>query len=377
MAAFGLFVLKCRLPRKCVQVCHQVQEVSIVKSFRKILALVLSTIMIALMLAGCTPTPKPPPPETDESITVVDHLGRTVDLPGPAQRVIGTHNPSMNMVVVLDGDGSRIAGFGSKDMSYGLYEIIAPEIENVVQIGQGKNLNMETVVSVNPDLLVIPARFKDSIEDMDELGIPCIALDVEKFDSIKSALTIVGKAIGQDERASELVGFFDEMLDKMKAVAELAGEKPSVLMLSKSSPTAVSTDAMLQNLMIESAGGINVTAGFKPDDLWTEVDIEQIIAWNPDVIYVPVYATYTVDDILSDPQWASISAVQNNKVFRFPSILEPWDYPVAASAMGLCWVCHNLHPHLYTFDDLMKDVDRYYEFVYGQTFSAEEFGLVQ
>ena len=36
-------------------------------------------------------------------------------------------------------------------------------------------------------------------------------------------------------------------------------------MLSKSSQTAVSTDAMLQNLMIETAGGINVTARFEPD----------------------------------------------------------------------------------------------------------------
>jgi iron complex transport system substrate-binding protein len=346
-----------------------------VKRVRNALCLALSFMIVVMLFVSCSPKEDPLPVDPDTSITVTDHLGRTVELPGPAQRVIGTHNPSMNMVVVLDGNGSRIAGFGSKDMSYGIYDVIAPEIETVTQIGKGKELNIETVISVEPDLLIIPARFQSSIEQMDELNIPCIALDVEKFDSIKSALLLVGKAIGQEERAQTIVQFYDEMISKMDGIAKAAEEKPRVLMLSKSSPTAVSTDAMLQNLMIETAGGTNVTAGFQPDELWTEVDIEQIIAWNPDVIYVPVYATYTVEDILNDPQWASISAVKNKKVYRFPSTLEPWDYPVAASCLGLCWVTYNLHPEIYSFEDLMEDVDRYYQFVYGRTFDVEEFGF--
>ena len=65
--------------------------------------------------------------------------------------------------------------------------------------------------------------------------------------------------------------------------------------------------------MIETAGGVNVTAGFQSDELWTDVNIEQIIAWNPEVIYIPAYADYTVEDILNDPQWAKISAVKNKR----------------------------------------------------------------
>lgn len=343
-------------------------------SVKRLLGLFLALTMTVLFLTGCVETPQISG-EDDTTITLVDHLGRTVELPKPAERVIATHNPSMNMVVVLDGDGSRIVGTGQKDMAYGLYEAVAPEINETTQVGQGKNLNIETVMSVEPDLFVMPARFSSLIDQMNEIGVPCLALDIEKFDSIKDGLKLVGKAIGQDKRAEEIVAFYDEMIDKMTRIAEEAEDKPTVLMLSKSSATAVSTDAMLQNLMIETAGGINVTAGFEPDAFWADVDVEQIIAWNPDVIYVPVYATYTVEDILNDPQWASISAVQNKRVYKFPSDPEPWDFPVAASALGLCWTCHNLHPELYPFEELMEDVDRYYEFVYGQTFSAEELGL--
>lgn len=225
--------------------------------------------------------------------------------------------------------------------------------------------------------MILPARFKAQIDQLKEIGVPAIALDVEKFDSIKDALTLVGKAIGQDKRAAELVAFFDKKISETGAVAAKATNKPKVLMLSSSSKTGVSTDAMLQNLMIETAGGINATAGFKADGIWPEVDMEQIISWNPEVIYVPVYASYKVEDILNDPKWANISAVQNKKVYQFPCKLEPWDYPVAASSLGLCWTCYNLHPDLYSFDQLMKDVDEYYKFVYGKTFSAEQLGLTK
>jgi len=352
------------------------------KSFKHFLSLILVCTMALLLLPSCSETTQPAnEPDKDQTIespiTLTDHLGRTVELPAPAQRVIGTHNPSMNMIVVLDGDGSRIVGFGNKDMAYGLYDLVAPEINEVTQIGKGKNINMETVMTVKPDLMVMPVRFKGLIDQFTEIGVPCIALDVEKFESIKDALMLVGKAIGQDERAEQLAAFYDEKISKISAIAEEAAEKPTVLMLSGSSKTAVSTDAMLQNLIIETAGGINVTAGFQSDELWADVNIEQIIEWNPEVIYIPTYANYTVEDILNDPQWASISAVQNKKVYKFPSKLEPWDYPVAASSLGLCWACYNLHPELYSYEDLMEDVNEYYQFVYGQTFSAEQLGISQ
>ena len=43
--------------------------------------------------------------------------------------------------------------------------------------------------------------------------------------------------------------------------------------------------------------------------------------------------------------------------------------------LGLCWIANNLHPDLYTQEDLMKDVDSFYQTVYGKTFTALELGL--
>ena len=55
-------------------------------------------------------------------ITLTDVAGRTVTLPQAAQKVIGTHNPSMNTAIVLGGGGKYLAGFGNKEMADGLYK---------------------------------------------------------------------------------------------------------------------------------------------------------------------------------------------------------------------------------------------------------------
>jgi len=338
-----------------------------------------------LAVAGCSSSEKATTsaPETAQSegpagpITIVDQSGRTVELPQAAERVIGTHNPSMNLLISVDGNGKRIVGFGNKDMAYGLYDQVAPEVNQATSIGKGKNVNMETVASLKPDLALLPLRFQSQVEQLANLGVPAIVLDVEKYDSIKDALTMIGKAVGQEKRAQEIVAFFDSKIQKASQAAAEAKTKPTVLFLSGSSKTEVASDNMLQNQIIETAGGVPVTKGFSAQELWLQVSMEQIVKWNPEVVYLPAYASYTVDDILNDPQWANISAVKNKKVYKFPSNMEPWDYPTASASLGLCWTLYNLHPDLYTYDELMKDVNEFYQFVYGKTFTAEQLGIIK
>ena len=67
----------------------------------------------------------------------------------------------------------RIAGFGNKDMAYGLYDLVAPEISRCAD--RQARTNMETV-TVSPDLVVMPVRFKDQIENFTRLVYPVLPL---------------------------------------------------------------------------------------------------------------------------------------------------------------------------------------------------------
>lgn len=78
--------------------------------------------------------------------TIVDVVGNEITLEGPATRLVGTHNPTMNMAVILGG-GKYIAGFGNKEMADVLYsydELMA-DINGLYELLYGQTFTAEQI----------------------------------------------------------------------------------------------------------------------------------------------------------------------------------------------------------------------------------------
>ena len=314
-----------------------------------------------------------------EEIVLVDVIGREVVLEKPATKVVGTHNPTLNAAVVLGGGEKYIAGFGNKEMSRGLYEAVMDDFDGLVQIGKGGNINFEAVLATGADLAIIPERFKDQVEQFEKVGMNVIVAlpNEESFDTIRQSLTLLGKPLGATYRANMILSYLDNRIENAQKISSTVTEKKKVLFLGGSSALSVAPAAMIQTQLIDIAGGKNAVSGVEGTGDFIEVNIEQIINWNPDVIWYPAYASYTDEDLINNPSWSSIKAIQNKEVYGFPSLIEPWDQPTAALALGIAWATHNLHPDLYTLNEIMEDVDEFYNLVYGITFSAEQLGIVR
>ncbi|MCL2856721.1 MAG: ABC transporter substrate-binding protein [Oscillospiraceae bacterium] len=367
---------------------------------KKIVSLLIAAMLAVTLIAGCTPPqqstpaqpatihqeqpapvtePEPEPEaEPDTSVTITDVVGRTVTLLQPARRVVGTHNPTMNIPIVLGGGGIYIAGFGNKAMAIGLYDYVFPELrDDVTQIGMGREINFESVLEVGADLAILPERFADLADRFEEIGVPAaVIIEVnQSFDSIITAVTLMGVLLGEEERAVQINAFFSERIAVAAEIAEQVTDRPRAMFTSGSSATSVAHASMLQSVMMETAGAINVARDISADDAFVEVSIEEIIGWNPEVIFIPAYASYTVEDILNDSAWSSIQAIQDGRVYIFPSHLDPWDFPTPSTAMGLAWLLNALHPELYSMERVIQDANEFYQLVYGQTFTAEQLGL--
>lgn len=313
-----------------------------------------------------------------QAVTVVDALGRSVTLDKPAEKIIGTHNPSLNTGIVLGGGDRYLAGFGNKKMADRLYDFVMADYAGIPQIGMGATINLETVAKLGPGVVaILPERFKGQVDEYAKVGVKAIVAlpNQESFDGIKNSLLIVGKALGADGRAQEIAAFIDGRVGQAKALSAKAAKRPSVLFLGSKSPFSVATSSMIQTDIIEMAGGTNAVAGVDVKGAFADVNLERIIAWNPEVIWVPAYASYTVESILADPKWRDVRAVKANAVYRFPSSLEPWDYPTASAALGLCWGLYSLHPELFSLAELQAQSDAFYALVYGKKFTLEQHGV--
>lgn len=360
------------------------------KDIKRFIALILAILMVVTIVA-CTPKKtksadspdvsagaESGEPENTTEIKVTDVLGREVILDKPATKLIGIHNPTLNSAVVLGGGQKYLVGFGPKAMSRGLYSAVMDDFDGLPQVGTGGKLNLEAVAATGAELAIVPERLKEQIGEFENLGIPAIVIipGKESLDAVKNTLTILGKAIGEEERANRINDFFDKKVADAKTISAKAKDKQKVLFLGSSSPLSVAPAAMIQTELIEAAGGENAVSGIDKEGGFVDVSVEQIIAWNPDVIWLPPYVNYTIESLLNDPAWSNIKAIKDKKVYICPSPdFEPWDQPTAAVTLGICWATHNLHPDLYSLDDLKKDIDEFYSLLYGKTFTLEELGL--
>ena len=95
----------------------------------------------------------------------------------------------------------------------------------------------------------------------------------------------------------------------------------------------------------------------------TKVSIEQVLAWNPDVILVLDPAFYRA--VPSDPLWAPVKAVRDSRIYLAPNLPYAWfDAPPGVNRlMGVHWLGSVLYPK--QFSENLRDTTRqFYKLFY-------------
>lgn len=340
------------------------------KKFKKIMSLFIIGILMSTFVVGCGSSNVE---SKDNKVTVVDQLGREVELDGTPEKIISSYYISTSLLINL-GVQDKLVGIEAKAKTREMYKKVAKELIDLPAVGTSKEINVEECANLNPDLVIIPTRLKEFIPKFEELKIPVIAIEPETLDQFKETVKLIGKAVGKEEKANKLVNYYDDTISKVKELNKNLTEKQNVYLAGSDSVLKTCTSKMYQNYMFEVCGGENVTKELT-DGYWTTVSVEELVKKNPDVIYMVGYASYSKDDILKDERLKGVNAIKNNKVYVFPSTLEAWDYPTPSSMLGILWLENNLHPDLYSKEDYIKDAKEFYKEFYDIEVSEEELGL--
>lgn len=340
------------------------------KKFKKIISLFILGILMSTFVVGCGSNNVE---FKDNKVTVVDQLGREVELDGTPEKIISSYYISTSLLINL-GVQDKLVGIEAKAKTREMYKKVAKELIDLPAVGTSKEINIEECANLNPDLVIIPTRLKEFIPKFEELKIPVIAIEPETLDQFKETVKLIGKAVGKEEKANKLVNYYDDTISKVKELNKNLTEKQNVYLAGSDSVLKTCTSKMYQNYMFEVCGGENVTKELT-DGYWTTISVEELVKKNPDVIYMVGYASYSKDDILKDERLKGINAIKNNKVYVFPSTLEAWDYPTPSSMLGILWLENNLHPDLYSKEDYIKDAKDFYKEFYDIEVSEEELGL--
>ena len=306
---------------------------------------------------------------TNYPLTLTDHAGREVVIEDEPQKLVSGYYISTSLLIALDLD-DRLVGVEAKADKRAIDRLAAPELIGLPSVGTAKEFDLEGCLALEPDLVILPLKLKNSAETLEQMGVDVLLVNPENRDLLREAIDMIAAATGTQQEAGALVDFAARQ-EALLAKKLEGAEKPKVYLAGNSAMLSTAGDAMYQSDMIRLAGGVNAAAEIT-DPYWVEISYEQLLAWDPDYIILASDASYTVEDVLTDVNLSGLKAVANGQVYQLPSKAEAWDSPVPSGILGSVWLAEVLHPELFTEAEPSAVIDEYYETFYQFTYSENE-----
>ena len=336
-------------------------------SMKLILVLIL---IIALLGTACSKTAQNDEQiEGPTSMVIKDHLGREIEIDKPVETIVSGYYITTSLLIAL-GLKDNIVGLESKPEMRPIYSLAAPELLDLPSVGTLKEFNIEATVALNPDLIIVSSRLKDSVETMEKLGFKVIAVNPEDEQLLNETILMVGKATNRTEVAEKLIEYNNNKANMIKDLVK-DKERKDVYLGGNSNFLLTASSKMYQNSLIELAGGRNVAEDID-DTYWAEISYEQLIIYNPDIIVGVPSTTYTKEDVLTDSRLVSLDAVKNKDVYFMPANLENWDSPIPSGILGSLWMTSVLHEDVYSFDEFKEDAFEFYKEFYNIEIDKDE-----
>lgn len=344
------------------------------KKMAKLLSVVLASLMVLTACGGSVSSSSQPVSASvaesssaslaqAEGVMLVDQAGREVEIAEePAKLVSGYYITTTTMMAM--GLTDKLVGIEAKADSRPIYKLAAPQLLELPNVGTAKEFDVEGTIALEPDLVMAPARIKDSADTLSTLGIPVVLVSPESHDEYLEMVALIGKATQAEEAADKLIAYYNSELTEVKEQVAAIEEKPVVYMGGNSSYLSTAPKDMYQASLIDMAGAVNAADALEGDN-WMDISYEQLLEMNPDVIVIPSLASYTKEDVLNDAELSQLAAVQQGNVYTMPGFVEAWDSPGPAATLGLRWMVYALHEDVYTKEELDEKVSSFYDEFYG------------
>jgi len=288
---------------------------------------------------------------TTYPITVTDDLGREVTIEAPPVRIISLA-PSNTEILFALGLGDRVVGVTD-------FCDYPPEALEKETVGGpwGTSINVEKIVALQPDfILAEEVNGKELIDTLAGLGFTVFGIKSTDLDDLLDDIRTVGEITDKEAEANKLMA---QMTSKIRAVTGrttwlLPNEKPKTFYICWHDPIYTSGQGTFIHGLVEKAGGVNI---FGDLEGWPSVDIEAVIARDPEVIIVTAMggtASTTWDWVNTEARLKDVSARKNGRIYYMES---NWlERPGPRIVLGLETMAKYLHPQIF-FEPYDYDTD--------------------
>jgi iron complex transport system substrate-binding protein len=310
-------------------------------------------------------------PRFARAATVTDATGRSIALPDKVERIFAAGPPASLLLYTFAPElllGWTRNPEPAQCAMLGPGACDKPEVGRLT--GRGNTTNLEVLLKLKPDLILDVGTINDTYISLakrvqDETGIPYVLLD-GRFDAAAQVYRQLGDLTQRQSQAEEFARYADNTIKTIKGrIASIPdAQRPSIYYARGPRGLETGLGGSINVETIEFLGARNV-AGEQHGGMAT-VSMEQVLAWNPDVIVTidPAFAT----SARNDPVWAPVKAVQSGRIHLSPRLPFGWvDFPPSVNRLiGLWWLAKVFYPAQFPEDlrPMTRDFYRqFYHFV--------------
>jgi len=309
------------------------------------------------------------------SKTITDMAGRTVIVPETIDRVFPYDPKTSILIFPIIGEKMVATSMlpGKKDFTY-----ISKAYTGLPEVDVK---NIEEVVTYLPQVIIAGFYTKNDKNGMvfslgKRLNIPVVLIDLS-IDKMDQTYLFLGELFKKDSKP--YVVFLQSMYNNIALLQKSHSPITATVYYTLGAsglltdPSGSKHTEVFDYLKIPNAAKVEI-----PSAGHAQVNLEQVLLWNPDYIFTSAFRGENNAYLLmtTDAKWKSIGAVKNNKMYKVPTQPMGWfDHPPSVNRVpGLLWLCELFYNA--GADPTRNKICAFYSLFYQYNLSSAEYSLL-
>lgn len=165
------------------------------------------------------------------SIIVTDFRGKQLSFNKPVERIVCLIESVLTGLYML-GAEDKVVGVSTsvyRESVAPQYAAMDPRIKEkeIPAPGNWDFVNIESVISLMPDIVIIWSQQKEAIQSMEEKGIPVYGVWLDSFDDVYKEVCDLGALTGKETRAAQIIQYTQNEIKKFQRV--INENKPKIV----------------------------------------------------------------------------------------------------------------------------------------------------
>lgn len=264
-------------------------------------------VLSSLMLAACSGQAE----QTNEKTRTITHEAGKTKVPEKPKKVVALE---FSFVDALDELGITPVGIAQENKT-DVSGLLGKDI-SFTEVGTRQQPNLEVISSLQPDLIIGDFnRHKGIYKQLQEIA-PTIILKSrnatyeENIDSFKT----IAEAVGKTKQMNDRLALHEERLQAAKKKVDPNDDRKVMVGVFRADSLTAHGETSFDGELLEKIGIENAVT--KTAEPTVTITLEQMVKWDPDVIFMAEADPKLLKEWKNNPLWNQITAVKNGEVYE-------------------------------------------------------------